>query len=54
MKQKRYSPEQIIRILKEAEAGYKIIDLCCIEIHTKILKSNGWLRRLKNIPPIYL
>jgi putative transposase len=28
MKRKRYSPEQIIRILKEAEAGSKIIDVC--------------------------
>lgn len=28
MKRKRYSPEQIIMILKKAEAGYKIIDLC--------------------------
>ena len=28
MKRKRYSPEQVIRILKEAEAGSKIIDVC--------------------------
>lgn len=28
MKRKRYSPEQIIRILKEAEAGSKIADIC--------------------------
>jgi putative transposase len=28
MKRKRYSPEQIIRILKEAEAGSKITDVC--------------------------
>jgi putative transposase len=28
MKQKRFSPEQIIKILKEAEAGFKVIDLC--------------------------
>jgi len=28
MKRKRFSPEQIIKILKEAEAGFKVIDLC--------------------------
>lgn len=28
MKRKRYSEEQIIRILKEAEAGVKVADLC--------------------------
>ena len=28
MKQKRFSPEQIIRILNEAKAGTKNIDLC--------------------------
>jgi putative transposase len=28
MKQKRYSEEQIIRVLKEGEAGAKGIDLC--------------------------
>jgi len=28
MKRKRYSPEQIIRILKEADTGAKNIDLC--------------------------
>ena len=28
MKQRRFSPEQIIKILKEAEAGFKVIDLC--------------------------
>jgi putative transposase len=28
MKRKRFSEEQIIRILKEAEAGAKIADLC--------------------------
>ncbi len=28
MKQGKYSQEQIIRILKEAEAGLKIVDLC--------------------------
>ena len=28
MKQKRFSPEQVIKILKEAEAGFKVIDLC--------------------------
>jgi putative transposase len=27
-RRKRYTPEQIARILKEAEAGFKIIDIC--------------------------
>jgi len=28
MRRKRFSPEHIIRILKDAEAGLKIIDIC--------------------------
>ena len=29
MKQGKYSEEQIVNILKEADAGIKITDLCC-------------------------
>ena len=28
MKRKRFSPEQIIKILKESETRFKVIDLC--------------------------